>query len=151
MGRGLSEYVLAHGKGIFQTDDILVLADQGHIDLGMVGELARCWLGVPLLVGDEVIGLVVVQSYSEEDRYTAADEELLTFVASQIANSLSRRRAALIQQQMLAQLERRVQERTGELRREIQERERVHEQLKHQVMHDALTGLPNRGYLRERL
>jgi diguanylate cyclase (GGDEF)-like protein len=151
VGRGLSEYVLAHGKGIFQTDDILALADRGHIDLNMVGELARCWLGVPLLVGDEVIGLVVVQSYSEEDRYTAADEELLTFVASQIANSLSRRRAALIQQQMLAQLERRVQERTGELRREIQERERVQEQLKHQVMHDALTGLPNRGYLRERL
>ncbi|MCA1714282.1 MAG: diguanylate cyclase, partial [Gammaproteobacteria bacterium] len=62
-----------------------------------------------------------------------------------------RRRAALIQQQAFAQLEQRVQERTRELRSEIVERERIQEQLKHEVMHDALTGLPNRGYLRERL
>jgi len=128
-----------------------MLAERGHIDLGMIGELARWWLGVPLQVGDEVIGLVVVQSYAEHDRYTAADEELLTFVASQIANSLSRRRAAVIQQQAFAQLEQRVQERTSELRHEIMERERIQEELKHQVMHDALTGLPNRGYMRERL
>ena len=30
-------------------------------------------------------------------------------------------------------------------------RERVEAQLQHQVMHDALTGLPNRSYLLERL
>jgi len=151
LGRGLSEYVLAHGKGIFHTDDILALADRGYIDLDMVGELAQCWLGVPLRVGDEAIGLVVVQSYVARDDYGPADEELLTFVASQIANSLNRRRAALIQQQALEQLEHRVEERTRELRHEILERERIQQQLEHEVMHDALTGLPNRGYLRERL
>ncbi len=48
-------------------------------------------------------------------------------------------------------LERQVHERTQELSKEIVERERIQEQLKHQVMHDALTGLPNRGYLRDRL
>ena len=151
LGRGLSEYVLAHGKGIFHTDDILALADRGYIDLDIVGELAQCWLGVPLRVGDEAIGLVVVQSYVARDDYGPADEELLTFVASQIANSLNRRRAALIQQQALEQLEHRVEERTRELRHEILERERIQQQLEHEVMHDALTGLPNRGYLRERL
>jgi diguanylate cyclase (GGDEF)-like protein len=151
LGRGLSEYVLAHGKGIFHTDEILALADRGFIDLDMVGELAKCWLGVPLRVGDEVIGLVVVQSYVAPDDYGPADEELLTFVASQIANSLNRRRAALTQQQALEQLEQRVEERTRELRHEILERERIQKQLEHEVMHDALTGLPNRGYLRERI
>ena len=151
VGRGLSEYVIRNGTSIFQTNDVLVLADRGEIDLDTVGALATWWLGVPLQVGDEVIGLVAVQSYTETAAYSAADQELLTFVASQMANSLSRRRAAQMQQQAFAQLEQRVQERTRELRHEILERERIQEQLKHQVMHDALTGLPNRGYLRERL
>ena len=83
--------------------------------------------------------------------YGPADQELLGFVASQIANSLNRRRAAEIQQEAYAQLEQRVQARTHELRDEIAERERIQDQLKHEVMHDALTGLPNRGYLRDRL
>jgi diguanylate cyclase (GGDEF)-like protein len=151
VGRGLSEYVIRHGTSIFQGNDILALADRGEVDLDTVGSLATWWLRVPLLVGEAVIGLVAVQSYTLSAAYSDADKELLTFVASQIANSLSRRRAAQIQQQALAQLEQRVQERTGELRREIQERQRAQEQLKHQVMHDALTSLPNRAYLRERL
>jgi diguanylate cyclase (GGDEF)-like protein len=58
------------------------------------------------------------------------------------------RRKHSFQQELL---ERQVEARTDELRSEITERERVQDQLKHQVMHDALTGLPNRGYLRDQL
>ncbi|HMB43609.1 MAG TPA: EAL domain-containing protein [Luteimonas sp.] len=152
LARGLSEYVLRHGKPLMgSTAQIQALAAQGELELLDKGTPAVCWLGVPLIVGDEVIGLVAVQSYTASIVYGPADQELLSFVGSQIANSLSRRRAAQIQQRAFAQLEQRVQERTQELRREIGERERIQEQLKHQVMHDALTGLPNRGYLRERL
>ncbi|MDB6163585.1 MAG: diguanylate cyclase protein [Xanthomonadaceae bacterium] len=152
LARGLSEYVLRHGQPLMgYRSDIDALAEQGEIELQTAGTPSVCWLGVPLFVGDEVIGLVAVQSYSASIVYGPADKELLTFVGSQIANSLSRRRAALIQQRAFAQLEQRVQERTQELREEIGERKRIQEQLKHQVMHDALTGLPNRGYMRERL
>ena len=44
-----------------------------------------------------------------------------------------------------------MEERTGELREQITVREQIEAQLQHQVMHDALTGLPNRVYLRDRL
>jgi diguanylate cyclase (GGDEF)-like protein len=44
-----------------------------------------------------------------------------------------------------------VQARTHELSEEIAVRENIEAQLKHQVMHDPLTGLPNRLYLRDRL
>jgi diguanylate cyclase (GGDEF)-like protein len=150
--RGLSEYVLRIGAAFRgQTTDIDALAARGEIDLSSAGSPSTSWLGVPLFVGDEAIGLVAVQSYDGSVVYDAADQELLTFAASQVAYSLNRRRAALIQQQAYAQLEQRVQERTAALRTEILERERIQELLKHQVLHDGLTGLPNRGYLRDRL
>jgi diguanylate cyclase (GGDEF)-like protein len=93
----------------------------------------------------------VVQSYRPDLYYTQQDAELLTFVSYQIANTLQRRRQAEALQTLNAQLEQRVQERTQELRQQIAVRERAQKQLKHQVMHDSLTGLPNRLYLRERL
>jgi diguanylate cyclase (GGDEF)-like protein len=153
LGRGLSEYVLRNATPMLgSTADILRLAEQGEIDMNMaLAQLAVCWLGVPLVFGDDAVGLVVVQSYDPAVTYGPADQELLGFVASQIANSLHRRRAARMQQEAFALLEERVQARTFELREEIGERERIEDRLKHEVMHDTLTGLPNRGYLRSRL
>ncbi len=151
LGRGASEYVLLHGKAILTANDMVELAKQGEMDLDTVGGLAVCWLGVPLSVGEETIGLIVVQCYDASVEYGPADQELLSFVASQVANSLERRRSADSLRIANAQLERRVQERTRDLSKVILERERAQKQLKHQVMHDALTGLPNRAYLRDRL
>ncbi|MBA2238066.1 MAG: EAL domain-containing protein, partial [Lysobacter sp.] len=152
LGRSLSEYVLRHAQPLLgDTDFIVNLTATGEIQLASAGPPAVCWLGVPLMSGEEAIGLVAVQSYDPQVVYGPADQELLGFVASQIANSLNRRHAALNQQQAFATLEERVQSRTHELRAEISERERIEDRLKHEVMHDALTGLPNRGYLRSRL
>ncbi len=154
LGRGLSEYALRHGR-------TLLIDEQGVRDLVTNGEMdadhhasrtpAVCWLGAPLLGADGVMGLVVVQSYRPDLVYSSEDAELLTFVAHQIANSVQRRRHAEALHALNAELEQRVQARTRELRREISVREQVEAQLKHQVMHDPLTGLPNRLYLRDRL
>ncbi len=151
VSRGLSEYVLRHGTTIVSKADTLALAERGEIELDSVGALATCWLGVPLVFGDEAIGLIAVQSYEASVGYGPADQELLGFVATQIANSLHRRRAARIQQEAFALLEERVQARTHELREEINERERIQDRLRHEVLHDTLTGLPNRDHLRDRL
>ncbi|MDW2980162.1 EAL domain-containing protein [Rhodanobacter sp. KK11] len=152
LGRGLSEYVLRLGRALrVDNADIEELERRGEIAPGRMNSPAMYWLGVPLIVGDEVIGLVAVQSYRPDVVYGAADQELLSFVASQIANSLTRRRSAESLRRAYEQLEQRVEERTLALRKEIGERERMQDQLRHQVMHDALTGLPNRGYLRDRI
>ena len=148
--RGLSEYVLRNGKAIVSGANFAELVESGEI-APYAGNPAVCWMGVPLVVDDRVIGLVAVQSYDPAVMYGPPDQELLGFVASQIANTLHRRRAAESLQHAYSQLEHRVQERTVELRGEIAERERVEERLKHEVMHDALTGLPNRSYLLDRL
>ncbi len=149
--RGLSEYVMAHGPLIADREITLDLARRGLVDLKVVGTISASWLGVPLTVGEEVIGLVAVQRYAEEAAYGAADQELLSFAALQIANSIYRRRSAASLHEANTQLERRVEERTRELREQIHQREEIQQELKRQVMHDALTGLPNRGLLRDRL
>ncbi|MGH8073496.1 MAG: bifunctional diguanylate cyclase/phosphodiesterase [Lysobacter sp.] len=153
LARGLSEYVLRHRHPLLADHaQMQELERQGEIEHRPgQGRPSECWLGVPLFSGDTVIGLVAVQSYDPAISYGPADQELLGFVASQIANSLHRRRSAQFQQQAYAQMEERVAERTLELRRQIREREQIQRQLQHEVMHDALTGLPNRGQLHERI
>ena len=152
VGRGLSEYVLRRGLPWSGTrDDIVALTQDGEVVPHHIGEPSACWLGVPLKVDESVIGLVAVQSYENDTGYGPQEQELLSFVALQIANSIYRRRSAAALHLANLRLEHRVEERTQELRAEIARREQMQQQLHHQVMHDPLTGLPNRGYLRERL
>lgn len=152
LGRGMSEYGIRRAETVLMSaDDIDVLIADGEVDAATYGAPALSWLGAPLLGPDGVIGVVVVQSYRPDLSYTAQDADLLTFVSYQIASTLQRRRQDEALRMLNIQLEQRVHERTRELRQQIAVRERVEEQLKHQVMHDSLTGLPNRLYLRDRL
>lgn len=153
LARGLSEYVLRTKRPLLTTPPLLSELERDgeiHYSSGM-GSLSESWLGVPLVSEDEAIGLVAVQSYDPTVSYNLADQALLGFVASQIANSLHSRRIAQFRQQAFEQLEERVAERTVELQGQIRERERIQRRLRHEVMHDALTGLPNRGQLHQRI
>jgi diguanylate cyclase (GGDEF)-like protein len=151
-GRGLTEYVLRSGRPqLVDHERAGALLQSGEIAAGMVGTPTLQWLGAPLLGAEGAIGVVAVQCYDRPDAYDERDAELLTFVSYQIASSLQRRRAGELLQQANAELEHRVEERTLELREQIAVREQVEAQLQHQVMHDALTRLPNRVYLRDRV
>ena len=151
-GRGLTEYVLRTQRPLASDRaQVDALVAQGEIDPEYVNSPVTSWLGAPLLGVDGAIGVVAVRSYAQDAGYDAQDAELLTFVSSQIASSLQRRKAAAALKQANVLLEERVERRTRELRDQIAQRELIEAQLKHQVMHDPLTGLPNRLYLRDRL
>ncbi len=157
VSQGLSEYVLHHGTALLANrDTIRKLRASGEVI--QMGTDPESWLGVPLVIGERCVGLLVVQSYSSEHCYTALDQDLLTFVSYHIANALDRRRAANSLKHANTDLERHVAERTRalalanrDLREQIAERERVERRLKFETLHDSLTGLPNRTLLTQRL
>ncbi|WP_374474241.1 EAL domain-containing protein [Arenimonas sp.] len=155
-GRGVTEYVIRQGQPVLLDRAAMdALAARGEIEFGSpqqgYGQPSLYWLGVPLRGAGGVIGAVAMQSYRSDVSYDEGDASLLTFVSNQIANSLQRREHAEALRRLNVELEQRVQERTRELREQIAVREQVEARLQHEVMHDPLTGLPNRLYLRDRL
>lgn len=154
MGRGLSEFVIRAGQTqLVDTARLKQLRESREVAIqSQTGTTATvCWLGAPLLGAQGVMGVVTVQSYRPDLLYDEQDAALLTFVSHQIANSVQRRQQAEALHVLNNELEQRVQLRTQELRQEIAMREQVEARLQHEVMHDPLTGLPNRVYLRDRL
>ncbi|MCP4536374.1 MAG: GAF domain-containing protein [Chloroflexi bacterium] len=59
-----------------------------EIGVEPIGEPFQSWLGVPLPIGDRVLGVMAVQSYTTPHAYNEHDRDLLTAIASQTAVSL---------------------------------------------------------------
>ncbi|MBD3369605.1 PAS domain S-box protein [Candidatus Fermentibacteria bacterium] len=89
---GLTDYVRRTGKPLLATkEDQKRLSEMG--ELKIIGEPSEEWLGVPLLIGDEVIGVVAVQKFTAEKGYTDDDLDLLVYVSETIAKVVQSKRA----------------------------------------------------------
>src|SRR3989454_2705046 len=89
--KGLTEYVLRTGQPLLATPEVyerLVAAGEAEL----IGAPSIDWLGVPLKVKDRTIGVVVTQTYSEGVRYGESERDILTFVSSQMAMAIERKR-----------------------------------------------------------
>ncbi len=89
--RGLTEYLLHLGQPLLiNRQGMDELSESGEVSV--VGSRPIEWLGIPLkTVKGEIIGGIVVQTYSETVRYTQRDVDLLNFVSVQIAMAIQRK------------------------------------------------------------
>jgi PAS domain S-box-containing protein len=91
LGRGLTEYVLRTGKS--QLVDLALHDELCNLqEIELVGVPSPIWLGVPLIVDSEVIGVMVVQHYSDPNIYSVREKRILEFVSSQVAMAINRKR-----------------------------------------------------------
>ncbi|HDD24980.1 MAG TPA: GAF domain-containing protein [Chloroflexi bacterium] len=123
--RGFAEYVIQHREPVIAQDTYARWADSRDVNVHKRTELnelgvriPRSVMGVPLIAGEEVLGMIAVRDYENPKAYTQHDLDLLTVIANQVAIALQNAR-------MFDNLEQMVKERTAELEREIAERERV--------------------------
>ena len=91
-GKGLTEYVLRTGQPLLASPEVFEnLIRQGEAE--NVGAPSVDWLGVPLKAGEQTFGVLVVQSYKENVRFSETDKGILTFVSQQVANAIEHKRS----------------------------------------------------------
>src|SRR4051812_28478913 len=87
----LTEYVLRTGEPLLATPERLD-------ELERIGEVQRYgppsldWMGIPLKIGDESFGALVLQTYEPNIRYGEREKEILTFVSQQISTAIETKR-----------------------------------------------------------
>jgi signal transduction histidine kinase len=110
-GNGLTEYVLRTRTPLLIPRD--VEATVKRLGLDHIGRPAACWLGVPMLAGDEALGVIALQSHTTPGVYDTSHREILTTIAAQAAVALQNARLYARTDEALA---RRVQELNSILR-----------------------------------
>ena len=86
----ITGYVIKQNKSVLlKENDIKLLEESGMIDL--IGTPCKVWMGVPLRVEGDIIGVMCLQDYNDENKFSPDDLYVLDFIANQIALSIQRR------------------------------------------------------------
>ncbi len=82
-GNGITEYVIRSREPLLIGEDISTRAEELGFEL--FGRSSQSWLGVPMIVGDEIVGIIAVQDFDESYKFGMREVDLLTTVANQAA------------------------------------------------------------------
>jgi PAS domain S-box-containing protein len=89
-----TDYVLRTDKPLL-TDKKKYDELASREDIRLIGKQPLSWMGAPLKTQEDgVIGVVVIQSYTDESAYTASDMYVLSIVSNTIAGAIKYKQAA---------------------------------------------------------
>lgn len=101
--KGLTEYVLRTGKSILVNKEIdKILQQKGEVEL--VGTPSEIWLGIPLKIQDNTIGVLVVQDYKDERTYGIQEKEILELVSYPISRVIERKKVEIERDELIKKL-----------------------------------------------
>lgn len=86
LGEGLTSHLIKTRQPLMMVKDTEKITQQ--LGAKIIGRTAKSWLGVPLVLGNEVLGAIVLQDTEQEERFTEADLTLFRTLAPQIAISI---------------------------------------------------------------
>jgi GAF domain-containing protein len=83
-GKGLTEHVIRTREPLLIKENVTARVNELGLE-STTEQKAQSWLGVPMMIGDQVLGVIAVQSYTTERLYNEHHRDLLRAVASQAA------------------------------------------------------------------
>lgn len=107
-GTGMTEHVIRAGKPQLFKEDSEKEASERGVD--HIGKPSSSWLGVPMIIRSQVIGVMTIQSFDPRITYSEKHVSLMQMVANQSAQAIENARAYAV-------LEQRVAERTAALQK----------------------------------
>jgi len=85
--KSLTGYMIKQNRPILLSKKQIVrLVKMDVIDVDVT--TCESWLGIPLQIGDKIIGALYVQSQNQAMAYTDDDFEMMVFIAGHISNSI---------------------------------------------------------------
>ena len=86
----ITKWVISMKKPVLlKLNDLKDLENSGNIAL--VGTPCKVWMGVPLKADKEIIGVMALQDYHDEEKFSQDDVNVLEFIANQVAIAIQRR------------------------------------------------------------
>ena len=101
LGEGLTSKIILTGEPLLLNKDVQEKGEQ--LGVQVIGIPAASYLGVPIPVGDEIIGVLSVQSTEQKNRFNESDLRLLSTIAASVGVAI--RNATLFEDVKLAKLE----------------------------------------------
>jgi signal transduction histidine kinase/CheY-like chemotaxis protein len=101
IGDGLTSKIILTGKPLLINNDMEEKTEQ--LGVRPVGITAASYIGVPIPIGDEIIGVLSVQSTEQENRFNENDLRVLSTIAASVGVAL--RKAKLFEEVQAAKMD----------------------------------------------
>lgn len=86
LGEGLTSHLIKSRQPLMMVKN--TEAQTRQLGAKIIGKTAKSWLGVPLILGNDVLGAIVLQDTDKEERFTETDLALFNTLAPQVATAI---------------------------------------------------------------